>query len=123
MDSSTNADGCYVQGRVERELPELFKGTNMTAHIHRPAYFSPSKKYPEDRLHQRSALFRAADTIMAPAFKTLAPSFYSPVEDLGRFAVEVAKGRWPQQTLFRNADMRQLMKSVPPLAEAKRDEL
>ena len=97
----------------------------MTAHIYRPAYFSPSKKYPEDRLHQRSALFRVADNIMGPAFKTLTPSFYSPVEDLGRFAVEVAKGRWPQQTLFRNADMRELIKSVTPSAEAqaKRDEL
>ena len=104
MDSSTNADGCHVQGRVERELPELFKGTNMTAHIYRPAYFSPSKKYPEDRLHQRSALFRMADNIMGPAFKTLTPSFYSPVEDLGRFAVEVAKGRWDGSAVLKALD-------------------
>ena len=97
----------------------------MTAHIYRPAYFFPSKKYPEDRLNQRSAVFRAADTVMGPMFRTLTPSLYTPVEDLGRFVVEVAKGRWPQQTLFRNADMRELIKSVTPSAEAqaKRDEL
>ncbi|RPD56900.1 hypothetical protein L226DRAFT_615315 [Lentinus tigrinus ALCF2SS1-7] len=112
-----------VKGRVERELPELFEGTNMTAHIYRPGYFFPSNKYPEDRLNQRSALLRVADVAMGPLMRALMPSLYAPVEDLGRFAVEVAKGRWPQQILFRNADMRELMKSVPPLANAKHEEL
>ncbi|TFK88543.1 hypothetical protein K466DRAFT_564693 [Polyporus arcularius HHB13444] len=112
-----------VKGRVERELPELFKGTNMIAHIYRAGYFFPSKKYPEDRLNQRSTLSRVADIAMGPVLRMLAPSLYSPIEDLGRFAVEVAKGRWPQQTFFRNADMRELMKSVPPLAHPEHDEL
>ncbi|KAI0707543.1 hypothetical protein C8T65DRAFT_808914 [Cerioporus squamosus] len=112
-----------VKGRVERELPELFEGTNMTAHIYRPGYFFPSKKYPEDRLNQRGTLMRVADVAMGPLLKTLTPSLYSPIEDLGRFAVEVAKGRWPQQTLFKNADMRELMKSVSPVADPKHEEL
>ncbi|TFK88549.1 hypothetical protein K466DRAFT_585456 [Polyporus arcularius HHB13444] len=112
-----------VKGRVERELPELFEGTNITAHIYRPGYFFPSKKYPEDRRNQRSTLLRVADVALGPAVRGLIPSHYSPIEDLGRFVVEVAKGRWPQQTLFRNADMRELVKSVPPLAEPKHDEL
>ena len=115
------------QGRVERELPELFKGTNISAHVYRPGYFFPSKEYPDDRLNQRGATMRVLDNIMTPLYKTLTPSLYSPIDELGRFAVEVAKGRWPHQELFRNADMRKLMRDVPPLdtsdASKARDEL
>ena len=49
-----------LQGRVERELPELFEGTNLTAHIYRPGYFFPSKKYPEDRLNPEVERLRNA---------------------------------------------------------------
>ncbi|KAI0711500.1 hypothetical protein C8Q76DRAFT_797787 [Earliella scabrosa] len=116
-----------VKGRVERELPELFKGTNISAHVYRPGYFFPSKEYPDDRLNQRGATMRVLDNIMTPLYKTLTPSLYSPIDELGRFAVEVAKGRWPHQELFRNADMRKLMRDVPPLdtsdASKARDEL
>ncbi|KAH9887271.1 hypothetical protein C8Q73DRAFT_713402 [Cubamyces lactineus] len=101
-----------VKGRVERELPELFEGTNMKAHVYRPGYFFPSKKYPEDRLNQRGSLARATDVIFSPLYQTLLPFVYTPIEDLGRFAVELAKGRWPDQELFRNADMRRLIKEV-----------
>ncbi|CDO71173.1 hypothetical protein BN946_scf184845.g43 [Trametes cinnabarina] len=105
-----------VKGRVERELPELFQGTNIKAHIYRPGYFFPSKKYPEDRLNQRGLLMRALDTALAPIYSRLVPSLYSPIEELGRFAVEVVKGRWPGQELFMNADMRRLVKELPPTA-------
>ncbi|KAI0371356.1 hypothetical protein BV20DRAFT_965552 [Pilatotrama ljubarskyi] len=101
-----------VKGRVERELPKLFEGTNIRAHVFRPGYFFPSRTYPEDRLNQRSAMLRAADVVLAPLLTALYPAGYTPIEDLGRFAVEVAKGRWPDQGLFRNADMRRLVKQI-----------
>ncbi|KAI0747112.1 hypothetical protein C8Q80DRAFT_1105707 [Daedaleopsis nitida] len=100
-----------VKGRVERELPELFIGSNMTAHVYRPAYFFPSKDYPEDRRNQRSVGERILDVTLGAATKALAPSFYTPLEQFGPFVLEVAKGRWPNQELFRNADMRRLMES------------
>lgn len=101
---------------MERELAELFKDTNLKAHVYRPGYFFPSKDYPEDRLNQRG-VERALDIVATPLFKYT--PWYSPIEDFGRFAVEVVKGRWPEQELFRNTDMRKLVKEVPP----RRDEL
>ncbi|KAI0336647.1 hypothetical protein GY45DRAFT_1315239 [Cubamyces sp. BRFM 1775] len=102
-----------VKGRVERELPELFQGANMKARVVRPAYFFPSKKYPEDRLNQRSAFLRGFDVIATPLFSTFISHLYTPVEDLGRFCVELAKGRWPDQGTFSNTDLRKLVKELP----------
>lgn len=102
---------------MERELAELFKDTNLKAHVYRPGYFFPSKDYPEDRLNQRGGVERALDIVATPLFKYT--PWYSPIEDFGRFAVEVVKGRWPEQELFRNTDMRKLVKEVP----TRRDEL
>ena len=100
-----------MQGRTERELPALFEGTNMRSHVFRPGYFFPSKDYPEDRLNQRGAVARALDIVTSPIY-ALAPSFYTPIDDFGKFAMELVKGRWPQQELFRNAEMRKLMKTL-----------
>ncbi|KAH9887272.1 hypothetical protein C8Q73DRAFT_794826 [Cubamyces lactineus] len=102
-----------VKGRVERELAELFQGTNMKVHVARPAYFFPSKKYPKDRLNQRGALARGFDVIVTPVFSTFVSGLYIPVEDLGRFCVEAAKGRWPDQVVFENVDMKKLVKGLP----------
>ncbi|OJT15658.1 hypothetical protein TRAPUB_5486 [Trametes pubescens] len=101
-----------VKGRVERELPELFQGTHMKAYILRPGYFFPSKAYPEDRLNQRSFTLRALDAVFGPVLGTLMPSSVVPTEELGRFMIELAKGRFPDQELFRNAEMRKLVKEL-----------
>ena len=113
-----------AQGRVERELPQLFEGTNIKAHVFRPAYFFPSYEYPQDRLNQRSAVERIADKIQAPVFSTLLSSYYTPINDLARFAIELAKGRWPNQVMYRNAEMRKLVKELPTVsAQNAREEL
>ncbi|KAI0634767.1 hypothetical protein C8Q77DRAFT_1103991 [Trametes polyzona] len=101
-----------IKGRVERELPELFQGTNMVSHVVRPSYFFPSKNYPEDRANQRSRTYRALDVVFGPVLANLLPASYTPVEDLGRFVVEVAKGRWPSQALFRNTELRRLVNEL-----------
>ena len=49
---------CSCLGRVDSRLPELFKGTNMSVHVHRPDYLFPCKEYPDDRLNQRGATMR-----------------------------------------------------------------
>ncbi|PIL27783.1 hypothetical protein GSI_10936 [Ganoderma sinense ZZ0214-1] len=103
-----------VKGRVERELPQLFEGTNIKVHIFRPGYFFPSKEYPQDRMNQRGAFERIVDTVSTPMFSFF-PSFYTPLGDLGRFSVELAKGHWPSQVMYRNAEMRKLVKTLPPL--------
>ncbi|KAI0777385.1 hypothetical protein BD413DRAFT_468185 [Trametes elegans] len=102
-----------VKGRVERELPELFEGTNVRVHVFRPAYFFPSKKYPEDRMNQRSTLLRVVDATLGPLVAAATPSWYTPTEELGRFAVELAKGRWPDKVLYRNAEARKLVSGLP----------
>ncbi|KAI0674614.1 hypothetical protein C8Q78DRAFT_1067589 [Trametes maxima] len=105
-----------VKGRVERELPELFEGTNVVAQVFRPGYFFPSKKYAGDRANQRSRALRAVDVVLSPVLGTFTPDLYAPLEDLARFAVELAKGTWPGQPLYRNADMRRLVKELPKFA-------
>ncbi|OBZ77716.1 hypothetical protein A0H81_02626 [Grifola frondosa] len=100
-----------VKGRAENELTGLCDAaTNMKAHIYRPGYFAP---LPEDRKYQRSWSIGMLDRVMTPLMSTLTPSLVSPIQDLARFVVEVAKGRWPEKTLFRNADMLKLIKEVP----------
>lgn len=37
---------------------------------------------------------------------------YTPVEQMGQFAVELAKGRWGDETLFNNKRMRQLFPTL-----------
>lgn len=101
-----------LQGRVERELPELFQGTHMKAYVLRPGYFFPSKAYPEDRQNQRSLTLRIADAVLGPVLATLMPQGVIPTEELGRFMIELAKGRYPDQQLFRNAEMRKLVKEL-----------
>ncbi|KAI0945578.1 hypothetical protein AcW1_001769 [Taiwanofungus camphoratus] len=102
-----------VKGRAENDLTEFCNTAhNVKAHIYRAAYFFPSKKYPEDRKNQRSTSANVADCVMSPVLSTLTPSLVSPIDDLARFAVELAKGRWPDQVLFRNSEMRGLIKQL-----------
>ena len=84
----------------------------MKAHTIRPGYFFPPRQYPDDRKHQRSTTAAVLDKVLTPALLVLAPSLYSPNEDLGLFALSVAKGRWPHKELFRNKDLRGLVKQV-----------
>ena len=105
----------WEQGRVERELPGLLEGTNISVHILRPGYFFPSRAYPQDRMHQRGAAERIFDAFATPVWSRFFAAHYTRVEDMGRFAVEVAKGRWPDQVLFRNTEMKELLAGLPPV--------
>jgi hypothetical protein len=84
----------------------------MKAHIIRPGYFVPSRAYPADWQNQRSALESAMDRILSPVMGTLLPSYVSPVAELSRMTLEVAKGRWPDVDLFHNKLMRELAREI-----------
>ncbi len=84
----------------------------MKVQIFRPGYFCPSNEYPQDRMNQRGTVERALDFLAVPVYSRFFPTFYTPVGDMGRFTVELAKGRWPDQVMFRNAEMRNLIKSL-----------
>ncbi|PCH44850.1 hypothetical protein WOLCODRAFT_124211 [Wolfiporia cocos MD-104 SS10] len=102
-----------IKGRAEKDLIEFCKASaGMKAHVFRPAYFCPSPKYPQDRLHQRSFMYRTFDRVMPTIMSCVAPSMWTPVEDLSRFSVGLAKGRWPEQDLYRNSEMRELVKQI-----------
>ncbi|KAL7283978.1 hypothetical protein ACG7TL_001250 [Trametes sanguinea] len=101
-----------VKARVEKDLPELFVGTTMKAHIFRPGYFFPSKKYSEERKNHRSAASRAFDMAVTPIYSKFVPSLYAPLKELEPFALEVAKGRWPDRGILTNADMRELVNEL-----------
>lgn len=90
----------------------------MAAHIYRAGYFFPSKDYPEDRLNQRSVGERIVDITLGTMLKTFTPHFYTPIELLGPYVLEIAKGRWPDQEVLRNVDMRKFIKSYIPITTA-----
>lgn len=78
----------------------------------RPSYFFPS--YPPFRQHTRGLAARVADTTLGPLLKSLGR--FTPVEEMGRFAVELAKGRWGEQDqTFSNERMREIFKSMEGL--------
>lgn len=84
----------------------------MKAHSIRPAFFPPSTKYPDDAVNQRGRAQALLSRIASPIFSTFIPSLYTPVEELGAVAVNIAKGRWPTIDLFRNTMMRDLAKEL-----------
>jgi len=102
-----------VKGKAEVDIAEFCNtSASMKAHIIRPGYFFPSAKYPEDRKNQRSRVAGILDYALTPLFECAMPSLTVSTEELGRFAVELAKGRWPDQELFRNGQMRELVKQL-----------
>lgn len=84
----------------------------MKAHTIRPAYFPPSTKYPNDAVNQRGRAEACLNRVATPIFSTFIPSLFTPVEELGAVAVEIAKGRWPTVDLFRNTMIRDLAKEL-----------
>lgn len=86
-----------------------YASSDPTLKVHnlRPGYFFPSN--PEDAARLRSGFARVLDKIFAPALYAFAPAIRS--SDLGRFAVEAAKGRCGDQTVFQNSQIVNLVKS------------
>lgn len=102
-----------VKGKAEVDIAELSDSVpNVKAHILRPGYFFPPSEYPEDRKHQRSMIAGMFDYVGTPLMNCSIPSLIAPTGELGSFALGLAQGRWPGQVIFRNAEMRQLMKAA-----------
>ncbi|KAG1757245.1 hypothetical protein EDB19DRAFT_1866181 [Suillus lakei] len=108
----SNLKFARIKGMTEKALFDLPPSSNIKASVMRPAYFFPSKDHPSDRENIRSSTARAMDCLMTPVVKTLLPSMYTPIEDLGLFAVEAAKGRWSDEQLFPNSKMREHLKAL-----------
>ncbi|KAG0700675.1 hypothetical protein DFH29DRAFT_611355 [Suillus ampliporus] len=104
-----------IKGITEKALRDLAPSSNIKASIMRPAYFFPSKDHPSDRENIRSPILRAIDCLATPIMKTVLPSMYTPIEDLGLFAVEAAKGRWSDENFFPNSKIREYIKTLRAL--------
>ncbi|KIK49518.1 hypothetical protein CY34DRAFT_796946 [Suillus luteus UH-Slu-Lm8-n1] len=107
----SNIKFAKIKGMTEKALFDLPPSSNIKASVMRPAYLFPSKDHPSDRENIRSSTTRVIDCLMTPIMKTILPSMYTPIEDLGLFAVEAAKGRWSNENLFPNSKMRELIKA------------
>lgn len=75
----------------------------------RPGYFFPSD--PIDAKEIRSGTERVLDCLLAPGLRALFPSAAIKTQDLGRFAVEAAKGRTGDEVVFSNGRMNELLNS------------
>lgn len=80
----------------------------------RPGYFFPSKAYPEDALAQRTRTLRIADKLLGTPLSMLYPAATISVEEIGKFALEAARGRWEAKggPIFQNAEMKKLLKNI-----------
>jgi len=89
-------------------------GGRLGATIMRPGYFFPSKAYHKDAPNQRSSTLRVADMILAPALSAFYPAGLISVEEIGRFALEAARGKWEGKggPIFENAEMKNLVKDL-----------
>ena len=94
-----------TKGRAEKYLTDLSPSSGIRASIVRPGWFHPTKADE----HLRSATARVLHTLFAPIIKWVWPSIYTPVEAIGQLTVEIAKGRWSEEQLFRNVRLRELM--------------
>ncbi|KAI0064826.1 hypothetical protein BV25DRAFT_1869062 [Artomyces pyxidatus] len=101
-----------VKGRAENVLLSKALASNgaIKAAILRPAYFFPSSA---DALHQRSAMERCAHVLLGKPLSVLMPSGVISTEDMARFAVEAAKGRWSAKgPVFESSDMKRLAREA-----------
>ena len=80
----------------------------------RPGYFFPSKAYRKDALNQRSSTLRVTDKVLAPALSVFYPAGLISVEEIGRFALEAARGKWEGKggPIFQNAEMKNFVKGL-----------
>ncbi|EKM56525.1 uncharacterized protein PHACADRAFT_253704, partial [Phanerochaete carnosa HHB-10118-sp] len=102
-----------VKGRAEKDIAAFCTPeSGMKAHILRPAYFRPSRDYPEDWKHQRSRAEDTLDWVLAPAFSCLLPSYVTPLPVLSKIPLEIIKGRWPDIELFPNKTMLECAKEL-----------
>jgi hypothetical protein len=92
-------------------------GGRLGGSILRPGYFFPSKAYPQDAPNQRGLSLRIADKLLGTPLSVMYPSGVIAVEEIGRFALEAARGKWEAAKgdparIFENAEMKNLLKSL-----------
>lgn len=75
----------------------------------KPGYFFPSN--PTDAKEIRSGVERVLDYLLAPGMRALFPSAVIKTQDMGRFAVEIAKGKMGDEVAFSNERMNELLSS------------
>jgi hypothetical protein len=105
----------YFQGRAENNLLKAVEesGGRLKAAIMRPGYFYPSKAYPQDAVNQRGLGLRIADKFMGPPLSVFYPQGVISVEQIGQFALHVARGKWENKgSIFENVEMKKYIKSL-----------
>ncbi|KAH8101912.1 hypothetical protein BXZ70DRAFT_1007148 [Cristinia sonorae] len=102
-----------VKGRTEKHLSE-FSDENPGIQVHsiRPSFFAPSREFPEDKKHQRGAGKNIVDSIMGPLLRVGLPSYYTSLPELTTATLAIALGKYPNQYLFRNTDLKKIAKEL-----------
>ena len=106
-----------LQGRAENILIKAAEesGGRLGASILRPGYFYPSKAYPQDAPNQRGLALRLSDKIINAPLSLFYPAGVITVEQMGRFALEAARGKWEAKVparIYENPEMKNLLKSL-----------
>jgi len=102
-----------IKGRTEKDLAAFCaENPGMKAHCIRPAFFAPSRDHPQDRKHQRGAGKDFLDSLMGLVLRVAVPSLYTPIPEMNAAALAIAQGKYPDQEVFENSDLRQIAKEL-----------
>lgn len=110
------------QGRTEKDLVDYASSRpSLIAQNLRPGYFAPQDW--GDIAATRGRLFGIADKLILRWYTAFATNLAVRVEDLGKFAVDVAKGLHGNDDLYRNFQMRGVATAPQAAASGTRSEL
>ncbi|KAF5369458.1 hypothetical protein D9758_002803 [Tetrapyrgos nigripes] len=97
-----------IKGRTERFLSELPPESRIQAHSLRPGFFYPTWKEAAGNIPSWTPTRRRIASIMGP-ITSGSWRLAIPVTDLSRFSIEAAKGKWGDDAMFSNYNMRKLL--------------
>lgn len=110
----------HSQGRTEKDLVDYASSRpSLIAQNLRPGYFAPQDW--GDIAATRGRLFGIADKLVLRWYTAFSTNLAVRVEDLGKFAVDVAKGLHGNDDLYRNFQMRGV--ATGPAASGTKGEL
>ncbi|TCD61179.1 hypothetical protein EIP91_008823 [Steccherinum ochraceum] len=103
-----------VKGRAENHITKACEDTpGMQAFIMRPGGFRPSQLYPADGEHQHQHGWTGTFVRVAwPALRLTMPNMLISPEQIGVSSLALAKGLYPEQRLFRNAQLLEIAKKL-----------
>ncbi|KAI0263108.1 hypothetical protein BC834DRAFT_335425 [Gloeopeniophorella convolvens] len=114
-----------VKGKAENNLRRVADESEgrIKAIVMRPGYFYASREHKQDARNQRGLTERLVDTFIGRPFELLYPKGVIKGEEIGKFAMEAARGRWDNSggPIFENPEMKDMLKGLKTSSTNRED--